>query len=111
MTTNDYDIFLKYKQEIKNRAKWLIKLFDANNLSKSTIHNINYLNDSIEIVTVGPWFDVEYASSNDYCYINIPINLFFGSKDRQRKYVKYLVDKKNLGLIKRNQIKFNDIPD
>jgi len=111
MTIEEYNIFLNYKKELENKAKWISKLFDANNMSFSKVDNITYKDNSVIITTISYMFDPEYASADDYKYIRLPINIFLGSKDDQRKYVQFLIDKENLGLNTRHQIKFNDIKD
>lgn len=111
MTIETYNIFLKYKEELENKAKWITKLFDANNMSFSKVDNITYKVNSVIITTISYMFDPEYASADDYKYIRLPLKIFLGSKNDQRKYVQFLIDKENLGLNERHQIKFNDIPD
>ena len=111
MTIETYNIFLKYKKELENKAKWITKLFDANNMSFSKVDDITYKDNSVIITTISYMFDPEYASADDYKYIKLPLKIFLGSKDEQRKYIQFLIDKENLGLNERNQIKFNNIPD
>ena len=111
MTIETYNIFLKYKKELENKAKWITKLFDANNMSFSKVDDITYKDNSVIITTISYMFDPEYASADDYKYIKLPLKIFLGSKDEQRKYIQFLIDKENLGLNERHQIKFNNIPD
>ena len=111
MTIEEYNIFLKYKEELENKAKWIAKLFDANNMSFSKVDDITYKGNSVIITTISYMFDSEYASADDYKYIRLPLKIFLGSKDDQRKYVQFLIYKENLGLNERHQIKFNDIKD
>lgn len=111
MTKEEYNIFLKYKEELDNKAKWIAKLFGANKMSFDEVDDVTYHNNSVIITTVSPMFDIEYVSPDDYKYIRLPIQIFLGSKNEQRNYVNFLISQKNLGLNERHQIKFNDIED
>ena len=111
MTIEEYNIFLNYKKELENKGKWIAKLFDANNMSFSKVDDITYKDNSVIITTISYMFDPEYASADDYKYIRLPLKIFLGSKDDQRKYVQFLIYKENLVLNERHQIKFNDIKD
>jgi len=111
MTIEEYYIFLNYKKELEDKAKWISKLFSANNMSFYKVDDITYKGTSVIINTISPMFDPEYASADDYKSILLPLKIFLGSKDDQRKYVQFLIYKENLGLNERHQIKFNDIKD
>lgn len=103
----EYNKFLELKDKYNNRANYIASLLEANGYLYFYIDDILYTEEGVRIKTSSNWnFDDEY---NEYLSIDIPINIFLGTENDIKNFVKVKIRLDNLKRKPENYKNFTDI--
>lgn len=102
-----YKKFLELKDKYNNRASYIANLLEVNGYLYFYIDDILYTEEGVRIKTSSNWnFGDEY---NEYLSIDIPINIFLGTEEDIKNFVRVKIRLENLSKNPRNYKEFVDI--
>ena len=102
----EYNKFLELKDKYYHRVQYIVDLLEANDYLYYYIDNIQYTKEKIYIKTS---LDLDDDYKTNYRSIDIPINIFLGTENDIKNFVKVKIRLDNLKRKPENYKNFADI--